>query len=174
MKKIIPFIIILISILSSCKQEANTEGSKAEPALDPSKEMWAEVVETKTMLVKPEGWDDAYWQSVNKKMDSHKMFNTIVEAVISGKKQAYDLFTDSVLTIAQVKEMVNTGSEGTETGKVNADDLSLIRMREKWVFDKEKFILEKQVTRIDLVYKKLDENGEYIGDKPLFYVNLNQ
>jgi hypothetical protein len=45
-------------------------------------------------------------------------------------------------------------------------------MREKWVFDKEKFKLEKQVTRIDLVYKKLDENGEIIGNKPLFYVNL--
>ncbi len=137
MKRIIPFIITLISLLSSCKQETNTENSKAESALDPTKEVWAELVESKTILVKPEGWDDAYWQSVNKKMDNHKIFNTILDAVINGKKQAYDLFTDSVLTVDQIKEMVNIGAE---TGKV---------------------------------YKKLDENGEYIGDKPLFYVNLN-
>lgn len=173
MKKIIPFIYIIISLLTGCKQDANTEKQNTEPALDSTKEMWAELVESKTILIKPASWDDAYWQSVNKKMDNRKMFNTIVDAVISGKKQAYDLFTDSVLTVDQVKEMVYTGTESPETVKVKADDLSMVRMREKWVFDKEKFILEKHVTRIDLVYKKLDENGEYIGDKPLFYVNLN-
>ena len=109
-------------------------------------------------------------------MDKDKMFNTLVDAVLSGKKQAYNLFTDSVFTIDEVKAMVDKNNivttENEEIKKINSNDLSMIRMREKWMFDKEKFKLEKQVTRIDLLFKKLDETGQYIGDKPLFYVNL--
>ncbi len=168
----------LICFLICCKQENNKESESTVSIDTTKKEVWAELVETNTMLVKPEGWDDEYWKSVHKNMDCQQLFNTILKAVLTGKKKAYDIFTDSVLTIDEVKEMVNTGqtvsaNKDTQAPTISADDLSLIRMREKWIFDKEKFSLEKQVSRIDLIYKKLDENGEYIGDKPLFYVHLN-
>lgn len=165
-----------ICFLICCKQDNNRESESSVPIDTTKKELWAELVETNTMLVKPEGWDDEYWKSVHKNMNSSQLFNTIVDAVLTGRKKAYDIFTDSVLTIDEVKEMVNTGqtvSANTQALTISADDLSLIRMREKWIFDKEKFSLEKRVSRIDLIYKKLDENGEYIGDKPLFYVHLN-
>lgn len=177
MKKLIFFFlaISLVWLFQCCKQENNTDETKTGASQDSTKEMWAELVESKTILIKPESWEDEYWNSVNKKMDNHKIFNTIVDAVLSGKKQAYNLFTDSILTIDEVKELVNKNdapvNENAEK-KITADDLSMIRMREKWIFDKEKFKLEKQVTRIDLLFKKMDENGQYIGDKPLFYVNL--
>jgi hypothetical protein len=168
--------ICLICFWMSCKRDNNT-GSEIS-ADSPEKEQWAELVESSTSLVKPEGWDEEYWVSVNKNMDKTKLFNSIVSAVISGKTKAYDIFTDSLLTVDEVKAMVtldpaNKASEDPRTTKVSGEDLSLIRMREKWIFNKEKFHLEKHVSRIDLIYKKLDENGEYIGDKPLFYVYLN-
>jgi len=179
MKKLFfSFIFIsLLWLLPCCKQENNSTENKKESSQDATKDVWADLVESKTILVKPESWDDEYWNSVNKNMDKNKIFNTLVDAVLSGKKQAYNLFTDSLLTIDEVKAILNrsdaANTENTEIKKINSNDLSTIRTREKWVFDKEKFKLEKQVTRIDLLYKKLDENGEYIGDKPLFYVYLN-
>lgn len=178
-RKIAAFCLVLttVSCMVSCKSDGDSSENKSmdQPLDSTKKEMWAELVESKTIFVKPEGWDEDYWNSVNKNVSTTKLFNTLVDAVLSGKKQAYDIFTDSLLTIQQVAEMTGklpapTGGSVSET--VKADDLSLLRMREKWVFDKEKFRLDKRVTRIDLVYKKVDENGEYIGDKPLFYVNL--
>jgi len=157
--------------LPSCKQENKATEIKTVTAPDSTKTQWAELVESKTVMIKPESWEDDYWNSVNKNMDKNKLFNTIVDAVLSGKKQAYDLFTDSLLTIDQVKEKLIDNSNAGK--KIDAEDLSMIRMREKWVFDNAKFKLEKEVTRIDLLLKKLDETGQYIGDKPLFYVNLN-
>ncbi len=163
--------ITLVGLFPSCKQENSTIENKTVVSQDSTKVVWAELVESKTILIKPESWEDDYWNSVNKNMDKNKLFNTMVDAVLSGKKQAYDLFTDSLLTIEQVKEkLANNGNAGK---KINAEDLSMIRMREKWFFDDAKFKLEKQVTRIDLLLKKLDETGEYVGDKALFYVNLN-
>lgn len=170
------FTISLLCLFTRCTQESKTIENKVIESSDSSKDLWAELVESKTILIKPEGWEDEYWNSVNKNMDNKKIFNTIVDGVLSGKKQAYNLFTDSVFTIDEVKAMVDKNNivtaENGEQKKISADDLSMIRMREKWMFDKEKFKLEKQVTRIDLLYKKLDETGQYIGDKPLFYVNL--
>ncbi len=165
-----------VCTLACCKPETKSDAaSSSDEQIDTTKkELWAGLVESNTSLVMPEGWDEEYWKSVNKNTNINKLFNTVVDAVLSGKKQAYDIFTDSVLTVQQVAAMVGRSGNAAEgvSEKVGADDLSLIRMREKWVFDKEKFKLEKQVTRIDLVYKKLDESGEIIGNKPLFYVNL--
>lgn len=170
------FAISLVCLFTRCTQESKTIENKVIESTDSSKDVWAELVESKTILIMPESWEEEYWNSVNKNMDNKKIFNTLVDAVLSGKKQAYNLFTDSVFTIDEVKAMVDKNNivtaENGEQKKISADDLSMIRMREKWMFDKEKFKLEKQVTRIDLLYKKLDETGQYIGDKPLFYINL--
>ena len=178
MKKI-TFSLFTVSIiwLTSCSNQGNnTVEKKTAPQDSANKEVWAELVESKTVLIKPEGFQDDYWNSVNKKMDHHELFKTIVEAVLNGKQKAYSILTDSALTLDEVKAVVDlSGAKSADNGekKINSDDLSAIRMREKWVFDKEKFKLEKHVTRIDLLYKKVDENGDYLGDKALFYVNLN-
>ena len=168
-----------IVLVNSCSTDNNqtTESSNNNNTESMvNNDVWAEVVEAKTIFIKPEGWDDEYWNSVNKNLNKDALFNTIVEAVLSGKRKAYDIFTDSLLTINEVKELVQTNASDSVNQynevKIGANDLSLVRMREKWTFDKEKFRLEKKVIRIDLVYKKLDTSGEYIGDKPLFYVNL--
>ena len=96
-------IVSIFFFFLSCNQGNKTTENNSSLTLDPSKELWAGVVESKTILIKPESWDDEYWAAVYKDMDQNKLFNTIVESVLSGKKQAYDLFTDSLLTLAQVK-----------------------------------------------------------------------
>ncbi len=169
----------LVCLFTRCTPENNPTENKMVTSGDPTKDVWVELVESRTPLIKPEDWDDEYWSSVNKKVDQQKIFNTIVDAVLSGKRQAYNIATDSVLTIDEVKMMLGKSdavdTKNSKVTKINADDLSMIRMREKWIFDKEKFTLEKQITRIDLTYKKMSEDGTtYVGDKALFYVYLNK
>ncbi len=138
-------------------------------------EIWAEQIQSSSSLIKPEDYDDAYWKSLNKNVDQEKIFNTIVDAVLSGKIQAYDLITDSPLTIAQVQKFLNkkAGAKTKSSQKVTNKDISRVRMSEKWIFDKKKFTLVKMVTRVDLLTKKVDESGQYTGDdRPLFYVKL--
>ncbi len=182
MKKLV-FVITLAGItcfLNSCKNENSSGENNSVNGIDSTKqELWAEEVESKTIFVKPEGWEEEYWQSINKNVNHDQLFNTIAEAVLSGKKKAYNLLTDSVITVDELKTMVTTDAtpavvdSNESEPKVGSSDISMLRMREKWVFNKEKFSLEKKVIRIDLTYKKLDEYGKHIGDKPLFYVYLD-
>jgi type IX secretion system PorP/SprF family membrane protein len=140
-------------------------------------EIWAEKIQSTSSLTKPDDYDDAYWKAMNKNIDQQKIFNTIVEGVLSGKLQAYDLVTDSPLTVEQVQAFLNKNinSKGKAPKKVTTNDLSKVRMVEKWVFDNKKFALTKQVIRIDLLLKRLDEAGDYTGDdRPLFYVKLKK
>ena len=157
MKKIVVSAIAISFVLmySCSNHENNTTKNNSIPSTDSTKtEVWAELVESKTAVIKPEGFDDDYWNSINKKVNRSSIFNTIVDAVINGKKQAYNILTDSVLTIDQFKVLITMGNgnaTNSEIKKLNENDLSAIRMREKWVFNKEKFTLEKQVTRIDFL-----------------------
>ena len=147
----------------SCNQE-NTSENKNILSAEEKQNLWAEQIESNTSLVKPEGWAEEDWKAVNKNVDQQEIFNTIAEAVSRGEQKSYDFFTDSAYTVDEAKARLEN---------LKAEDISSIRTREMWSFDKKKFMLEKQVTRIYLFTKKLDENGEYMGDKALLYVKLN-
>lgn len=163
MKKVVypSIIIVTISTLLSCNNDKSNET------------VWAGEVESKTMVIKPAGFQDEYWMSVNKNVDYDKIFNTVVDAVLKSKKQAYDIITDRVLTLDEVKEIMGLSDEESE--KITSKDLSAVRMRESWTFNEKDFSVEKKVKRIDLLLKKIDPTtGEYLGDKALFYVKLGE
>lgn len=153
--------ISLIWLLAACNQ-----GSKTNPSFDPANgEIWAEQVESNTSIMKPDSWADEDWKKVNKNVDKEKIFNSIVDEVISGKQKAYDFFTDSAYTVDEVKARLEN---------IKASSISAIRTREAWDFDKEKFMLNKQVKSICFFVPKIGEDGEYMGDKALFYVKLTK
>ncbi len=162
MKQLFFFIssISLIWLLSACNHENNTSPSSGSATTD----AWAEQVESNTALMKPDSWADEDWKKVNKNVAKEKIFSTIINAVTSGKQKAYDFFTDSAYTVDEVKARLEN---------IKAENISAIRTRETWNFDNEKFRLEKQVKSICLFIPKISEEGEYIGDKALFYVKLN-
>lgn len=154
--------IIFLSSLFSCNNKKDNENT-----------LWAGEVESKTMVIKPEGFQDEYWQSINKNVDYDKIFKTLVDAVLKEKKQAYDIITDKLLTVDEVKEIMGLSVDALD--KVSVNDLSAIRMRESWVFNEKEFTLEKKVKRIDLLLKKIDPvTGEYLGDKALFYIKIGE
>ena len=147
---------------------------KQDVVIDSSRnEVWAEQIQSTSPMIQPLDYDNEYWNSLNKKVNRSQIFNTIVDAVLSGKLQAYDLVTNAPLSIAKVKSsLVRLG----DTPKlITKNDISKVRMNEKWVFDKKSFRLTKHITRIDLLITQMDEAGEITGnDKPLFYVRLKE
>ena len=62
MKKIFFYFltISLVCLMTQCTQENTTIENKTTVANDSTKDVWAELVESKTILVKPESWDDEY------------------------------------------------------------------------------------------------------------------
>ncbi len=140
--------------------------------LDSTKnEIWAEQIQSTSAMIQPLDYDDDYWNSINKNVDRQQIFNTIVDAVLSGKLQAYDIVSGAPMNITKVKSsLVRLG----ETPKlITKNDVSKIRMNEKWIFDRKSYKLTKQVTRVDLLITQLNEAGEITGnDKPLFFVKL--
>ena len=135
--------------------------------------VWAGLVESKTNVIKPEGFQDEYWRSINQNTDYSKIFNTIVESVLKGEKKAYDIFSDQELSIAEVQNLI--GFDGNIKDKVTIFNLSALRMREEWIFNEKDFSITKKVKRVDLLLKKEDPTtGEYLGDKALFYIKLDE
>lgn len=134
-------------------------------------ELWAEQIQSTTALIQPADYDNDYWNSINKNVDRKQIFNTIIDAVISGKLQAYNIITNAPLTISQVKTaLVRLGDNPK---MITKNDISKVRMDEKWIFDKKAYKLTKKITRIDLLITQVDDAGEITGnDKPLFYVKL--
>lgn len=137
------------------------------------KEVWAEQIQSTTPMIQPADYDDEYWRSLNKNVNRQQIFNGIIDAVLSGKIQAYDIVTNAPLSISKVKSsLVRLG----DTPKmVTKNDISKVRMNEKWVFDKKSLKLTKHITRIDLLITQMDDAGEITGnDMPLFYVKLKE
>lgn len=170
MNKIYFFLIGISLVLSVTSCSDDTSGNDNGVA-------WAGLVESKTILLKPEGWDDEYWESVNQNVDQEKMFNTILNAVLEERLKAYDILSDEELTVKDVIGMIANvqllESGESQAQQITENDLSTIRMREEWFFDEEELKLSKKVTRLDFLLKKLNLDGEYIGDRALFYVYLN-
>jgi type IX secretion system PorP/SprF family membrane protein len=150
-------------IFSTKKQTIVVDSSKNE--------IWAEQIQSTSALIQPTDYDDEYWNSINKNVDKQQIFNTIVDAVLSGKLQAYDIVSGSPMSISKVKSsLVRLG----DTPKlITKNDVSKVRMNEKWIFDRKSYRLTKQVTRVDLLITQLNDAGEITGnDKPLFFVKF--
>jgi hypothetical protein len=169
------FLPVACILLYSCGGNGNsaqkTEDAKPQKAADTASvvfkgDVWAEQVESNTELIKPEGWTEEDWSARFKSLDKKIMLNTILDAVRSGKQKAYDFFTEAEYRITAVDSLLKELN-------VTPESISLIKVREKLFFDKDKFSLHKQATRMTLCIHKFRADSTVMGDQPLFYVKLN-
>ncbi len=126
--------------------------------------LWADQVESGINLTVPEDWTPEDFNTIYKNINRKAIYSDIVDAVLTGKQKAYDFFNDSVLTLDNVKSILAKPNHG-------ANDISLIRIREKLSFDKENFKLQTEPNCLILYVNHLS-NGELHGYEPLFYVHI--
>lgn len=183
----------MISMLFSCKQENNTNTNSTIAATEDNSspapanmKQWAEQVESSINLTVPEDWAPEDWNNIFRNIDRKSIYADVIDAVLSGKQKAYNFFTDSSLTLDQVKSILDKkvtvlnldSIAHNAENKVSHEDvgpntISLMRVREKVYFDKENFKLERKPTALILYVNHYSEDGSFVGYKPLFYVKLN-
>lgn len=198
-KLLITIAVIFLLNSTSCKEETkpNVEVTSAEntqstvststDSIAPANmNLWAEQVESSISLMPPEDWAPEDWNTIFKQVDRKTIYNDVVDAVLTGKQKAYNFFTDSAYTVEQVKEILvkhkllstqNPATKEVETKEVEIhigpDHLSLIRVREKVYFDKEKFKIIRKPTALILYINHHSDDGEFRGYQALFYVKIS-
>ena len=119
-------------------------------------------------------------------MDRQSMTQLIYDAVMTGSSiTPYGTLDDEftmTLTVAEVEattSKVDTEFIEDEYGDVQPvvikepfwpGAIKRYRIKEEWVFDNQKSVLEARIIGMCPVSEKYDENGEYKGEMPLFWI----
>ncbi|NVO19216.1 MAG: hypothetical protein HXX13_05915 [Bacteroidetes bacterium] len=108
----------------------------------------------------------------------------IINNATEGKVKAYDFFTNKLLTVKQVHDMLfradtiqlqrpNPPFEFYDTvisQNANINNISRLRFLEEWSMDEKSLAFSKKVLGICPLMEAYTDNGELKGYKPLFWV----
>jgi len=121
------------------------------------------------------------------KIDDRKsLFDVIADAVRNDELDAYDpqddefkvrltaseaegMMGDSI-TILTEDEFGDPTIPSTDYQPVEAQDIVKYRIKEDWFFDRERSIMDVRIIGICPYRAKLDDNGDYQGIKPVFWI----
>jgi hypothetical protein len=185
-------------ILFSCNEKPSEENTTAAAKDTASKsstlavnvpegtELWAEQVQSTTEISRPTDWEEKDWNDIYKNIDKERIFNSIKEGVMKGELKAYNYFDESqvytpkdidgILNFTSVIENYNQETGELKTRNVEqhlaAKDISVVKVKEKWLYDPKSYTMYKVVTDIGFFVNSYTGDSIVRGTKPLFYVKL--
>jgi len=122
---------------------------------------------------------------VEKIMDRRSLTQVVYQSVLEGTITPYGTLDDEFtiqLTKAEVEQMtskVDTEFIENQFGEIepvpikeefNPGAVKRYRLKEEWFFDNQKSVLEARIIGMCPITEKFDENGEYKGELPLFWI----
>jgi hypothetical protein len=180
MKKNLLLILPAVILFSCSKDDSNkTDNSSCS--------VWADQISAQSPVIIQEGWSEADWNKENK-FNREKIFNTILEAVLAGKLQAYDVYENKPISIPDIQKMIHRTDtlmqedldhpeapmrEIVVKTDLKAEDIARIDTKEKWLFDEKTYTLIKEVESITFLTNSYTEKGEIRGVAAVFMVKLN-
>lgn len=186
MKRTFLVLVCAFAALSSCKEETKSESTvksdtvsapktkTADLVIPEGMEVWAEQVESQTDMLQPNDWPDEDWKATYKEVQKEKIFTTITDAVLKGELEAYSYLFDTIrYTPEQVKNEILNWNEGSDQ-KITVEDISAIKVKEKWFFDPKTYTMYKKVTDMAFFVNSYTSDGFVRGLKALFYVKLGK
>lgn len=117
--------------------------------------------------------------------DRKSLFQTIYSAILEKELYAYSTIDDeftavlSLTDLLQLTTTYETVEVEDEDGNIknieipntlNPGDVKRFRIKEEWFFDKQRSTLEARIIGICPITEKYDENGDFKGELPLFWV----
>jgi gliding motility associated protien GldN len=117
--------------------------------------------------------------------DRKSLTQTLYQSILEKELNAYGTMDDefsaelSLTDILQLTTSFETVQVEDMDGNVNDTDVPIpfnpgdvkrYRIKEEWFFDKQRATLEARIIGICPVSEKYDENGDYKGELPLFWV----
>jgi hypothetical protein len=181
MKKIL-LLVFAVGLFSCSKEKSNETSSSIAQGCT----VWADSISAQSPVMIQDGWSEADWAKENK-YNTAKIFNTIKDAVLTGKLKAYDVYDNNEIPMEEFKmilERTDTVEQADEQKPENirqlilktelkAEDIARIDTKEKWYFDETAFKLKKEVESITFLKNSYTESGEIRGVAAVFMVKLN-
>ncbi len=112
-----------------------------------------------------------------------KLLTTLMKAAIEGRLQAYDYFNrpldqdqlNDILSDTAFRTLTRSAPPYEEydtviVSKIEISDINKIRFLEEWHMDDQNLVFEKIVIGIAPVADKYDDEGNFIGLMPLFWI----
>ena len=152
-------IIIILTIIIACNEKSSVNSTAKDNSV-----LWASNVETLLPMVQDTLWSKENWDEVYK-YDKKAIFETMKNAVLSGKLKSFTMYPNGELTPDDFKNRITT---------ISADDIVQMRFDEKMELDTVNLILNKKVSFVSFnIYMRDPDSQEIIGLKKLFDVKLN-
>src|SRR5690606_21296201 len=115
------------------------------------------------------------------------LITIIKNSLEAGELRAYDPFYDDFTVPYTAQQALSIGSDTTyytdyrpyepyeeyDTFRINTLDYSSIKkfyIKEDWVFDKARSVMEVRILGICPVREVRDQNGEYRGEQPMYWI----
>lgn len=115
------------------------------------------------------------------------LITIIKNSLEAGELRAYDPFYDDFTVPYTAQQALSIGSDTTyytdyrpyepyeeyDTFRINSLDYSSIKkfyIKEDWVFDKARSVMEVRILGICPVREVRDQNGEYRGEQPMYWI----
>lgn len=128
----------------------------------PDLEVWADTIIYEVLIHNPDSLNE--WESRKvKDVKTQKVVDDLFGLVYSGKKKAYNYFTNEELSIDDIKNMERVKfTDRSKFGK--------LQFTESWTFSADSSRLIKTIHEILLAYEVYNENNELRGYKAVFYI----
>ena len=171
MNKIIISMIIFCLILSymSCKESRQESSEYFEAGKYKSDSMVKNIIADTIIydvIVKNPDPDDKWTEKCLANFDKSRFVNQLFDAVYNKHAIAHDFFSGKKINPGRLKRM-------EKSEDFSREKIGKIQFSETWYYDSLNLVMEKRIISLVLGYELYGNNGEIIGYKPVFKINLN-
>ena len=161
--KQLSFIAVLLFIFFGCDNQPK-ETFQMEADQPENYEVIADTIINYVIIKNPD--NDEWTTYCLRKLDKNSLVNYIFDAVYAEELTPYDFFSETVLTIKDIKEL-------EKDSEFDRNNIAKVQYEEAWYYNKQKNTMIKKVHSIMLAYEIYDNFGEIKGYKPAFKVYFN-
>ncbi len=156
MKKIT--LLVVCATMIACNKNANTTAETKNTSV-----LWASNVETMLPMIQDTMWSKENWDEVYK-YDKKTIFETMKNAVVSGKLKAYTAYPAGEMSVEEFK---------TRMADITADKIAQMRFDESMELDTANYTINKKVAFVTFTINKLADDGQIMGMAKLCDIKMN-
>lgn len=136
-----------------------TDCHQTPPKELPSGELFGKIIYD-TFIINRDS-TDSWGEECLSRFNRKAFVDQIFDEVFDEKIIPYDYFTGEKLPLKQIRKMESEG-------EFSRKNISKIQFEERWIWDKKRVELIKQVVSMTIAYEVYDNTGKPRGQKPVF------
>lgn len=163
MQKILPYLLIAL-LFAACKNNVKTPVVQ----VNIDSVMYKTIADTLIcdVIIKNPDTTDTWTQQCLQHFNKQAFIDTLFADIYSGKLQAFDFYSNTPLSIAQIKVLEH------QVG-YNRNIVGKMQFNETWGYNRHMHTMIKKVNSVIFGFETFSSDGEFRGYKPLFKVFFN-